>query len=263
MSQDAAQTTSSAPSQSREEQGSSEERQTSGGGGGSAKAPSRSALKGMSYAEGAARLSFSAASPAAGRVSRSQLRRLSYKAASELLAPDSFEALHIAEQGLSGPSRPVDGDMASRVESVTGVDVSHARMHTGEAAQQATGALGAEGFTYGGDVALSQGASRETAFHELGHVAQQTAGADGVQVRGHDSAVLAPSSDLESQADTIAIAAMGGGPSTVAAAPTGPRLALKRTKSTKRAMDLPSGLTLRVTRVTPHGKTLRVEGMLQ
>jgi len=158
---------------------------------------------------------------------------MSYAAGADALSPFGGSAQQVAEQGLKGPSSPVDQGLAGKIASTTGVDVSHGRKHTGPAAQEACEALGAEGFTLGNDTAFaSANPSTHTELHEYAHLAQQT-GVSRPSAQAKGAPDMAPSADLEVQADQVADAAMAGKSAGVSVGQT-PSVKLKRRRKKKK-----------------------------
>jgi|GEM_PF-1210691 len=86
----------------------------------------------------------------------------------------------VAKDGLTGASAEVP--YRAEMEAQFGQPLDGVRAHTGPEAAAASKALGAEAFTYGGDVGFRDAApTRETVAHELTHVMQQgTRGAGSV-----------------------------------------------------------------------------------
>ncbi|MFO0745116.1 MAG: DUF4157 domain-containing protein [Myxococcota bacterium] len=116
----------------------------------------------------------------------------------------------MAQRGLAGRSATSDPGIAAQVQQSTGVDVSHARHHSGPEAQDACAQLGAEAYTVGSDVAFAGGSPKaETVAHEYAHVAQQT-GVDAPAAMGEDAPMIAPSGDAEAEADAVASSALSG-----------------------------------------------------
>ena len=85
----------------------------------------------------------------------------------------------LARQGTSGPSQPYPHRAA--IEQRTGMDLSGLSAHTDENAQQATRAMGAEGFYFEGAVAFASQPDLELATHEAAHHAGHH---DGVCLSG-------------------------------------------------------------------------------
>lgn len=156
---------------------------------------------------------------------KASLRGMGFEAQQAALAPgagDPETNSDIAARGLSGASSPVDSTAADAIKRATGVDVSHAQIHTGPEAVAAANEMGAEGYTLGNHVALASD-SESVKFHELGHVAQQ----DGVASDNKTKQPkVGPSQDLEAEADTIAHAAMTGGQAHVTSLGT-PKVSLR------------------------------------
>lgn len=106
-----------------------------------------------------------------------QLRGASFAEGAAALAPDTQA---VAQDGVSGA-----GGAPPHLEAVQrsfgGHDISGVRAHTGGKAAQAAGAIGAEAYATGNDVAFARGPDLHTAAHEYAHVVQQRA---GVQLSG-------------------------------------------------------------------------------
>jgi hypothetical protein len=88
--------------------------------------------------------------------------------------------------GWSG--RPLDADLRDRARDRLGGDFGDVRIHTGPAAASAAAAVSARAFTHGHDIVFGAGQyapqhaqGRTLLTHELGHVAQQRAGAPVLQ----------------------------------------------------------------------------------
>jgi hypothetical protein len=97
-------------------------------------------------------------------------------------APGSDErAIHAAaERGVASAGGPLPhGEAIQR--SFGRHDISDVRAHIGDAAAEASQAMGAEAFASGNDVAFSRTPSLHTAAHEAAHVVQQRG---GVQLKG-------------------------------------------------------------------------------
>ncbi|MCP4234521.1 MAG: DUF4157 domain-containing protein [Aestuariibacter sp.] len=78
-----------------------------------------------------------------------------------------------------GSGSPMNESVRSRVEPVLGADLSNVRVHSGEAAQQASRSLNAQAFTHRNNIFLGNGQSAaDTTLmaHEATHVVQQGAG---------------------------------------------------------------------------------------
>lgn len=165
--------------------------------------------------------------------------RLSYKAATARMSPspDSPDARGIAAAGLQGSGSAPDPGLSGQFLRSTGVDVSHASVHTGPAADAACQQLGAEAYTLGSSVALSSGTSDHTQMHELAHVAQQS-GTPGV-AQGFGSPALVPSGNLEAEADAVADAALAGRPASVSVGQA-PSVARKPKKDAKEPANVTS-----------------------
>jgi hypothetical protein len=109
--------------------------------------------------------------------------------------------------------KAVDAPIRARVESVTGTNLEHVRVHTGEASAQAAAAVGARAYTVGADIHFGGGEYRpgtaagdHLIAHELAHAAQQGPGSAiqrKLRVGGaHDAA--------EAEADHVADAVAAG-----------------------------------------------------
>lgn len=105
----------------------------------------------------------------------------------------------------------VDQNVASRVGAHLGADFSGVRVHDDPLAQQATAAMGARAFAYGGDVFLGAGERSDDLglmAHELTHVVQQ--GAAGQRAVQRQVQVGDAGTPAEQQADQVAAAVTGG-----------------------------------------------------
>ncbi|MGH9880216.1 MAG: DUF4157 domain-containing protein [Pyrinomonadaceae bacterium] len=99
-------------------------------------------------------------------------------------------------------------------ENRLGVDFSHVRVHTDEAAVSAAETLGAKAFTIGSDIAFAEGRyqpgtteGRRLLAHELTHVAQQSRGSaatTNAESRAHAAA------DQVAQGSSVSAEAQGG-----------------------------------------------------
>lgn len=88
----------------------------------------------------------------------------------------------LAIQRAKSGGRTVPKQVAAELQSQIGVDVGHARIHTGKRAENLNRKLNAEAFTHGRDIFFNKGAyqpgtasGKQLLAHELTHVAQQTA----------------------------------------------------------------------------------------
>jgi hypothetical protein len=75
-----------------------------------------------------------------------------------------------------GAGRPLDSSVRSRIESSTGADLSHVRVHDDPAAHSSARALNARAFTHGSDIWMGPGESTSDVrlmAHEATHVLQQ------------------------------------------------------------------------------------------
>jgi hypothetical protein len=76
-----------------------------------------------------------------------------------------------------GAGKPLDSGVRSRIESSTGADLGHVRVHDDHAAQSAAGNLSARAFTHGSDIWMGPGESSGDVHlmaHEAAHVLQQS-----------------------------------------------------------------------------------------
>ena len=94
----------------------------------------------------------------------------------------------IAARVARWPGRPLDAETRARAERGLGGGLGDVRIHTGPAAAGAAAALSARAFTHGRDIVFGAGQyaphhaqGRSLLAHELGHVAQQSAGAPVLQ----------------------------------------------------------------------------------
>jgi hypothetical protein len=100
--------------------------------------------------------------------------------------------LRAAGLGDLGEGRPLPRGVRGFFEPRLGLDLAGVRVHTGDAAEAATAALGARAFAYGADIVFGPGelapqtpAGMRLLAHELVHVAQQSHGAARVQRTTH------------------------------------------------------------------------------
>jgi hypothetical protein len=110
-----------------------------------------------------------------------------------------------------GSGSPVHADVAARVGAHLGADFSDVRVHGDPLSREATAAIGARAFAYGGDVFLGPGESGGDLglmAHELTHVAQQ--GAAGQRIPQRAVQVGDANSPAEHEADQVAAAVTGG-----------------------------------------------------
>ena len=130
-----------------------------------------------------------------------------------------------------GGGAGVDPGVAARVGAHLGADFSDVRVHGDPLSREATAAMGARAFAYGGDVFLGPGESGGDLglmAHELTHVAQQ--GAAGQRLPQRAVQVGDANSPAEHEADQVASAVTGGArPAAllVDQAPVGPGQMLK------------------------------------
>ena len=118
-------------------------------------------------------------------------------------ASDGSAARQTAAEGLQGTGGALPhGEAIGR--SFGRFDVSNVRAHQGEAAQNASQALGASAYAADGQVAFRESPSLFTAAHEAAHVVQQRG---GVQLRG---GVGADGDEHEQHADQVAQAVVDG-----------------------------------------------------
>ncbi|MBW1879025.1 MAG: DUF4157 domain-containing protein [Deltaproteobacteria bacterium] len=116
----------------------------------------------------------------------------------------------IAEYGVSGT--PGRLPYLSALEAAFGTSFGGVRVYTDERAQAATRELGAEGYTYGSSIALSEpNPAIEIVAHELAHAIQQGAAGQATGAGG----------DLEGEAEAAADQVGGRQPVTVPFSPTG------------------------------------------
>ncbi len=94
------------------------------------------------------------------------------------LAPTPTPAVH---QAISTPSagNPLSDTVRSRIEPVLSADLSHVRVHTDTAAQNAASSINARAFTHKNDIFMGEGQSPvdlRLMAHENTHVVQQASG---------------------------------------------------------------------------------------
>jgi len=110
-----------------------------------------------------------------------------------------------------GSGSSADANVAARVGAHLGADFSGVRVHSDPLTQQATAAMGARAFAYGGDVFLGaqeSGADMGLMAHELTHVAQQ--GAAGQRAVQRAVQVGDADSPAEREADQVSAAVTAG-----------------------------------------------------
>jgi hypothetical protein len=125
-------------------------------------------------------------------------------------APTIHDAATAAVEHKGGGAA-VDPGVAARVGSYLGADFAGVRVHDDPLSQQATAAMGARAFAYGGDVFLGpdeSGRDLGLMAHELTHVAQQ--GAAGQRAIQRAVQVGAADSPAEREADQVSAAVTGG-----------------------------------------------------
>ncbi len=115
-------------------------------------------------------------------------------------------AADVVEQAVAtrDTGAPVAASIRAAVEPELGVSLDNVRIHGDDSAREAASAIGARAFTYQSDVFLGPGASAGDLglmAHELTHVAQQGAGAPGVQ---RQLAIGASDHPAEREADAVA-----------------------------------------------------------
>jgi hypothetical protein len=178
--------------------------------------------------------------PSAGGVpGRRDRVAASYPSLARALRPDGdgdgptiHDAATAAVDGKGG-GRPVDGAVAAQVGAHLGADFGAVRVHDDPLAQEATAAMGARAFAYGGDVFLGAGESDGDLglmAHELTHVAQQ--GAAGQRLPQRRVEVGAADSPAEREADAVAGAVTAGAPPAGLLVDDGPVAAGQMLKST-------------------------------
>jgi hypothetical protein len=124
--------------------------------------------------------------------------------------PTIHDAATVAVEHKGGGAA-VDPGVAERVGAHLGADFSGVRIHSDPLTQQATAAMGARAFAYGGDVFLGAGESGGDLglmAHELTHVAQQ--GAAGQRAVQRAVQVGDADSPAEREADQVSAEVTGG-----------------------------------------------------
>ncbi len=145
-------------------------------------------------------------------------------------APTIDDVATAAVDGKDG-GRAIDAGVTDRVGAHLGHDFSSVRVHDDPLAREATQAMGARAFAYGGDVFLGPGESDGDLglmAHELTHVAQQ--GAAATRLPQRQVQVGASDSPAERQADAVSAEVTGGahsGPLLVDEPPVQPGQMLK------------------------------------
>jgi hypothetical protein len=141
-----------------------------------------------------------------------------------------------AQRGTEGPASELPH--AATIQRAFGAhDISGIRAHVGPAAKNATGAMAAEAYATGNDVAFAKQPDLHTAAHEAAHVVQQK---KGVNLSG---GVGAEGDSHEKHADAVADQVVAGksvehmlGPATKNAAPAAGQ-AVQRKPAEKAAAD--------------------------
>jgi len=119
-------------------------------------------------------------------------------------AEDPADVQAAAAEGVAGSGGAMPHGEA--IQSAFGDhDISGVKAHTDDKAAAAAGAMGAEAYATGNDVAFAGAPSLHTAAHEAAHVVQQK---EGVQLAGGVGAVGDP---YEQHADAVADAVVAGG----------------------------------------------------
>lgn len=96
------------------------------------------------------------------------------------LTPPQEDTRSIAQRGVAGGGAALPH--AERIQRAFGAhDLGGVRAHMGEQAAAASGAMGAEAYTHGDDIALGRGSDLHTVAHEAAHVVQQR---QGVSIAG-------------------------------------------------------------------------------
>lgn len=114
---------------------------------------------------------------------------------------------------LRSAGTPLDETTRADMEARLGADFSDVRLHTGAAAEQSAGEIGARAYTSGNHVVIGQGgADRHTLAHELTHVVQQRLGAVDGTDRGDGLRISDPSDRFEREAEETATRALSAAP---------------------------------------------------
>ncbi|PJF45054.1 MAG: hypothetical protein CUN55_00755 [Phototrophicales bacterium] len=114
-----------------------------------------------------------------------------------------------------GSGHSLDSNIQAKAEAAYGYDFSDVSVHTDSESQYLNEALGAEAFTTGKDIFLSQKSinNPETQLHELSHVIQQEGSAPSGEL------TLGPAEDAyEHEADSMAAQAMSSDTTSVPSA---------------------------------------------
>jgi hypothetical protein len=118
-------------------------------------------------------------------------------------APPAGDVHAAASQGVAGSGSALPhGDAIQRAFGAH--DIGNLQAHTGQAAQQASHAIGAQAYAMGNHVAFAGAPDLHTAAHEAAHVVQQRA---GVQLKG---GVGEAGEAYERHADAVADAVVAG-----------------------------------------------------
>lgn len=150
--------------------------------------------------------------PAGGECERCRKKRLELQRRA-IDRRDVSEVPPIVHRVLQAPGQPLDDHARAFMEPRFGYELGHVRVHTGSAAEDSAGAVGAEAYTVGSNIVFGRGlysagtdAGRSLLAHELAHVVRQRADSTGARPN-----VVAPWNDPEEQrADAIAGRVMSG-----------------------------------------------------
>jgi hypothetical protein len=103
-----------------------------------------------------------------------------------------------------GPGRSLDSSVRSQIESSTGADMGHVRVHDDAGARASADALNARAFAHGSDIWMGPGESSSDVHlmaHEAAHVMQQGGTAQRLVQRLNPPAAAAPASSADPEVD--------------------------------------------------------------
>ncbi|WP_063775103.1 eCIS core domain-containing protein [Streptacidiphilus anmyonensis] len=128
-----------------------------------------------------------------------------------------------AHQVLRAPGQPLQDTLRREMEGRLGADFSDVRIHTDALAQRSAAEVGAQAYTSGNHVVLTDGGSdKHTLAHELTHVIQQRKGPVAGTDTGDGLSVSDPGDRFEREAEANATRVMAGAHPPVQRAVAGP-----------------------------------------
>jgi len=140
---------------------------------------------------------------------------------------------------LASTGRPLSAPVREDMEARFGTDFSDVRLHTGPAAADSAGAIGARAYTSGSHVVLGAGGGdRHTLAHELTHVVQQRSGPVAGTDQGNGLHMSDPSDRFEREAEANAHRVLAGPVPEPDPAPAAPgRAPVQRTAVQRAKLD--------------------------